>query len=134
METTHYIGGLLQLVSRSGGSSLEYRHLIPAGSSTAIFVRRSDGTSSTYYATSDHLGSADLVLDASGGVLARESLGPFGARRESNWQGVPSAADYTTFSSTTRQGFTGQEMLDAVVLTYELLGLIPITIAGAFGH
>jgi len=26
-------------------------------------VRRSDGTSSTYYATSDHLGSADLVLD-----------------------------------------------------------------------
>ena len=46
VETTHYIGGLLQLVSRSGGSPLEYRHLIPAGSSAAIFVRRSDGTSS----------------------------------------------------------------------------------------
>ncbi len=118
VETTHYIGGLLQLVSRSGGSPLEYRHLIPAGSSAAIFVRRGDGTSSTYYATSDHLGSADLVLDAVGNVLARESFTAFGARRGSNWQGVPSTADYTTFSSTTRQGFTGQEMLDSVGLVH----------------
>ncbi len=54
-------------------------------------MRRSDGTSSTYYATSDHLGSADLVLDAAGNVLARESFTAFGARRGSNWQGVPSA-------------------------------------------
>ncbi|MBS0614749.1 MAG: RHS repeat-associated core domain-containing protein, partial [Proteobacteria bacterium] len=118
IETTHYIGGLLQTVSRSGGGPVEFRHLIPAGSSSAIYIRRSDGTSSTFYATSDHLGSADLVLDAGGGVLARESFGPFGARRGSNWQGVPTTADYTTFSNTTRQGFTGHEMLDSVGLVH----------------
>ncbi len=58
------------------------------------------------------------MLDAVGNVLARESFTAFGARRGSNWQGVPSTADYTTFSSTTRQGFTGQEMLDSVGLVH----------------
>ena len=34
-ETTHYIGGLLLVVQR-GSSPIEYRHQIPAGSSTAV--------------------------------------------------------------------------------------------------
>ncbi len=116
IETVHYIGGLLQVVNRGGVT--EYRHQIPAGSSTAIYTRRSDGTSSTYYATSDHLGSADLVMDSAANVLVRESFGPFGARRGSNWQGLPTTADYSAIDSTTRQGFTGHEMLDTVSLVH----------------
>jgi RHS repeat-associated protein len=116
-ETTHYIGGLLQVVAR-GTSPTEYRHEIPAGSATVVYTRRSDGTSATYYATSDHLGSADLVMDGAANVLVRESFTPFGARRGSNWQGIPSTADYTQIQSSTRQGFTGHEMLDSVSLVH----------------
>ena len=116
-ETIHYIGGLLQVVTR-GSSPTEYRHQIPAGSSTAVYTRRADGSTGTYYATSDHLGSADLVMDSSANVLVRESFSPFGARRGSNWQGIPTTADYTAIQSSTRQGFTGHEMLDAVSLVH----------------
>lgn len=69
-------------------------------------------------ATSDHLGSGDLILDSAGAVLARESFTPFGARRGSNWQGLPSAADQAVFADVTRRGFTGHETLDAVSLIH----------------
>jgi RHS repeat-associated protein len=115
-ETVHYIGGLLEVMTR--GSVTEYRHQIAAGSAGAVYTRRTDGSSSTYYMTSDHLGSADLVLDSAGNVLAKESFTAFGARRGSNWTGIPTTGDYTTFASTSRRGFTGQEMLDAVGLVH----------------
>ena len=116
-ETTHYIGELLQVVQR-GSAPTEYRHQIPAGSGTAVYTRRGDGSGSTYYATSDHLGSADLVMDAAANVLVRESFSPFGARRGTNWQSIPSTADYTAIQNTTRAGFTGHEMLDSVGLVH----------------
>jgi RHS repeat-associated protein len=116
VETTHYVGGLLEIMTKGGVT--EYRHQIPAGSGSAVYTRSTSGTNSTYYATSDHLGSADLVMDSAGTVLARESFTPFGARRGSNWQGVPTTADYTTFDTTTRRGFTGHEMLDSVSLVH----------------
>jgi RHS repeat-associated protein len=116
-ETTHYIGGLLEIMTR-GSNPTEYRHQIPAGSGVAVYTRRTDGSASTYYATSDHLGSADLVMDSSATVLTKESFTPFGARRGSAWTGAPSSADYTAFGNTTRRGFSGHEMLDSVALVH----------------
>lgn len=116
-EVTYYVGGVLEKVTKGSGPT-EYRHLIPAGSGSVILTRRSDLTNSTYYITSDHLGSGDLILSSTGTVLAHESFTPFGARRGSNWQGLPSTADNTTFSNTTRRGFTGHEMLDSVNLIH----------------
>ncbi|MGH8242953.1 MAG: RHS repeat-associated core domain-containing protein [Steroidobacteraceae bacterium] len=113
--TTYYVGGILEKVVRPGGVT-EYRHLIPTGSGTAIYTRRSNSTNDTFYLTTDHLGSADLVLSSSGTVLARESFTPFGERRGSNWQGLPTGSDKTVFSDVSRRGFTGHEMLDAVGL------------------
>ncbi len=113
--TTWYVGGILEKLSRPGGV-IEYRHMIPAGSGMAIYLRKPDGTNSTTYVTTDHLGSGDVILDSAANVLARESFTPFGARRGSNWSGTPTSADYATFSNTTRRGFTGHEMLDAVGL------------------
>jgi RHS repeat-associated protein len=113
--TTWYIGGIMEKLSRPGGV-IEYRHFIPAGSGTAIYMRKPDGTNATTYLTTDHLGSGDLILDSAGNVLAKESFTAFGARRGSNWQGAPSSADYTTFANKTRRGFAGHEMLDAVGL------------------
>jgi len=117
VETTNYIGGMLEVMTRGSGPT-EYRHQIPGGSGTAVYTRRSDSSTGTYYATSYHLGSSDLVMDSAGNVLTRESFTPFGARRGSSWAGVPSAADYTAFGNTTRKGFTGQEMLDSVSLVH----------------
>jgi RHS repeat-associated protein len=118
IETTHYIGGLLEVMTRGSGPT-EYRHQIPAGSNGAIYTRRSDSTTATYYATSDHLGSSDLVLDSVGNVLVRQSFTPFGARRASSWSNTaPPSADYTVFGNTTRKGFTGHEMLDSVGLVH----------------
>lgn len=116
-ETTHYVGGMLEVMTRGSGAT-EYRHQIPAGSGTAVYTRRTDGSTGTYYATSDHLGSSDLVMDSAANVLTRESFTPFGTRRGSNWTGVPTTADYTAFSNTTRKGFTGHEMLDSVSLVH----------------
>jgi RHS repeat-associated protein len=117
LETTHYIGGMLEIMTR-GPNPTEYRHQIPAGASTAVYTRRADGSTSTYYATSDHLGSSDLVMDGSATVLTRESFTPFGARRGSAWAGVPTSSDYTAFGNTTRKGFTSHEMLDSVALVH----------------
>ncbi len=52
----------------AGADVTEFRHLIPAGSSTALYTRRDNGTNGTYYLTSDHLGSGDLVLDSAARV------------------------------------------------------------------
>jgi RHS repeat-associated protein len=116
-ETTHYIGGILEIMTR-GSNPTEYRHQIPAGSGAAVYTRRTDGSASTYYATSDHLGSSDLVMDSSANVLTRQSFTPFGARRGSAWTGVPTSSDYTAFGNTTRRGFTQHEMLDSVALVH----------------
>jgi RHS repeat-associated protein len=116
-EVTYYIGVIMEKTTRGTGPT-EYRHLIPAGSGSAILTRRSNSTTNTYYTTSDHLGSGDLVLSSTGTVLAHESFTPFGARRGANWQGVPTTADSTTFANTTRRGFTGHEMLDSVGLVH----------------
>jgi RHS repeat-associated protein len=113
--TTRYIGGILEKLDRPGGVT-EYRHMIPAGSGSVIYMRKPDGSNATTYLTTDHLGSGDLILDSSGNVLAKMSFTPFGARRGSNWQGAPSSTDYTTFSNKTNRGFTGHEMLDAIGL------------------
>jgi RHS repeat-associated protein len=117
IETTHYIGGLLEVMTR-GSNPTEYRHQIAAGSSLVVYTRRTDGSTSTYYATSDHLGSSDVVMDSGANVLTRESFTPFGARRGSNWTGIPATGDYTAFGNTTRRGFTNHEMLDSVSLVH----------------
>jgi hypothetical protein len=55
-ETTIYVGGLLEKVTR--GSVTEYRHLIHGGKGVAaIYTRPTSGAATTYYVHSDHLGS-----------------------------------------------------------------------------
>jgi RHS repeat-associated protein len=81
-------------------------------------IRRSDGTSETLYVTTDHLGSTDAVLAASGAVLMRGSFRADGARRASHWQGAPSLGEWTEIANSTREGYTGHEMLDNVMLVH----------------
>ncbi len=115
-ETTLYVGGLLEKMTRSGVT--EYRHAILAGVHTAIYTRRSDGTNSTYHVTRDHLGSASAVTDATGTLLVNESFSAFGERRGSNWTGTPSAGDLTQIAAIDRHGFTDHEHLDNLNLIH----------------
>ncbi len=70
------------------------------------------------YLTLDHLGSIDRITNADGSVIAAESFGAFGARRRSNWTGVPTASELAAMAAVTRDGFTGHEQLDNVELVH----------------
>jgi RHS repeat-associated protein len=112
-ETTIYVGGILEKLTRGGVT--EYRHRIPAGSSsTAIHVRRSSGSTATYYTTRDHLGSSTVTMDSNGASLVNLSFGAYGKRRGAAWQDVPSSNDWDQITTTGRDGFTGHEHLDNV--------------------
>ncbi|HVY24339.1 MAG TPA: RHS repeat-associated core domain-containing protein [Steroidobacteraceae bacterium] len=118
-ETTIYIGGLMEKTTNIVTGTTDYKHYIPVGDTTVEYIRRSSGANNTYYATSDHLGSSDFVTCGSdvsgcsaGTVLVHESFNAFGSRRGGSWSGSPTSADMNNIASTTRTGFTGQEMID----------------------
>jgi RHS repeat-associated protein len=116
-ETTIYVGGLLEKVTR--GSNVSWRHLICTPSGTvAQYTRRNFSTPElTHYFTHDHLGSIDSVTNASGGVEVRLSFGAFGQRRgEAGWTGNPTAGDWTKITESTRRGYTTHEHLDNLTL------------------
>jgi RHS repeat-associated protein len=115
-ETTIYVGGLLEKLTTA--TRTHWKHLIATPSGQVQVIRRSDGTSETLYVTTDHLGSTDAVLNASGAVVMRGSFGAYGERRASNWQGAPPSNEWQDIANTTRRGYTGHEMLDSIMLVH----------------
>jgi RHS repeat-associated protein len=116
-ETTLYLGGLLEKVTR--GATTEYRHYVATpGAVSVLHDRRSDGINATYSMAGDHLGSTSIVTDAAQALVVNESFGAFGMRRSSNWQGAPSAGDLAVINDLTRVGFTGHTMLDNLFLVH----------------
>ena len=115
-DTTIYVGGLLEKLTAP--TRTHYKHLIPTPSGQVQVIRRSDGTTDTFYVTTDHLGSTDAVLNAAGTVLMRGSFGVHGARRASNWQGTPSSTEWQAIADTTRRGYTGHEQIDNVMVVH----------------
>jgi RHS repeat-associated protein len=115
-ETTIYVGGMLEKLTTAVRT--HWKHRIPTPSGEVQVIRRSDGTNETLYLTTDHLGSTDTVVNASGAVLARTSFTAWGARRGSGWTGTPSSAEWQAIADTTRRGYTGHEALDNVLLVH----------------
>jgi RHS repeat-associated protein len=103
LETTFYVGGLLEKMINSSGTA--YRHYIPAGNNTIVYTRLSSGTNSTYYIAKDHLGSSAVITDQSGTFLVKEKFAALGWNENS-------AAEQATMASVTRHEFTGHEGLD----------------------
>jgi RHS repeat-associated protein len=131
-ETTIYIGGLIEKVTR--GAATSWRHYIAGGSgAVALYTRKSGGgADEMHYLTRDHLGSVDSVTNGSGAVEVRLSYGAFGQRRkEAGWSGNPTSGDWTEITDTTRRGFTFHEMLDNLNLTH-MNGRVYDQIVGRF--
>jgi RHS repeat-associated protein len=115
-ETTLYVGGLLEKLTTA--TRTHWKHLIATPSGQVQVIRRSDGTTDTFYVTTDHLGSTDAVLNTAGTVLMRGSFGVHGARRASNWQGAPTTTEWQAIADTTRRGYTGHEQIDNVLVVH----------------
>ncbi len=114
VETTTYVGGLMQKVITSAATS--YRHYIPAGSNTVLYTRMSTGSNPTYYITKDHLGSTSVISDSSGAAVLSENFSAAGLNRSANWAAYIAAADLTNIGNYTHQGFTGQEAANNLYL------------------
>ncbi len=116
-ETTLYIGGLLEKVTL--GEVTSWRHHVVGNAESAIYTRKSHGSSETLYLSKDHLGSTDAITNATGAVEARLSFSAFGQRRNAQgWSGNPTAAVWAAITDDTRHGYTGHEMLDNLNLTH----------------
>jgi hypothetical protein len=115
-ETTIYMAGLLEKLTTP--TRTHWKHLIATPSGQVQVIRRSDGTTDTFYVTTDHLGSTDAVLNAAGTVLMQGSFGVYGARRASNCQGAPSSTEWQAIADTTRRGYTGHEQIDNILLVH----------------
>jgi len=117
-ETTVYVGGLFEKVTKPSGV-IEYKHYIGAGGdAVAIRTLRSNSVNDVRYLHKDHLGSVDTITDEFGAVVLRLSFDAFGKRRGSAWSGSPSAGDWTNIAATTHRGFTFHEQLDTVDLVH----------------
>lgn len=118
IETTHYAGRLLEKESTTSTGLTYWRHYVPTpGGTTVVIARDSSRTATTMYVLPDAQGSSDVLLDGSGALRARLSYTAFGARRGASGNSS-SAPEWAAIANTTRQGYTGHEMLDNVGLVH----------------
>lgn len=113
--TTTRIWGNVEEVIRPNGTVETRRYLAGAAIETKQGSSFNLGTPELRYLFTDHLGSLDVIANASGGVIERLSFDAHGRRRQvSDWtSSVPPAA-----STITPRGFTGHEHLDAYGLIH----------------
>ncbi len=116
-ETTFYVGGLLEKQSSTATGQTYWRHYVETPSGFAVVARSSDGSTSTHYAVTDHLGSTDTIIGGAGNTAGKFSYTAFGARRGSDWTSTTNP-DWVGIANSTRHGFTGHEHLDNVNLIH----------------
>jgi RHS repeat-associated protein len=103
LETTTYIGGLLEKMTNASG--MVFRHYVPAGANVIVYTRTGSSSNPYYYMTKDHLGSTAVVTSESGALVVKEKFAALGWNENS-------AAEQATIASVSRHGFTGQEGID----------------------
>jgi RHS repeat-associated protein len=107
----------MEKVTRGGVTEYRYQIGGPTGT-VAIYTRRTDGSTPTYYLLRDHLGSPELITNTAGVPTVKLSFSAYGERRGSNWSGTPSGGEWNAIAFTTRDGFTEHEHLDNVGLVH----------------
>ncbi|MCX2783662.1 PQQ-binding-like beta-propeller repeat protein [Microbulbifer thermotolerans] len=115
---TRYIGNV-EKITRSDGSR-EIKRYLPGGAVVTL-VTESDGATSrsSRYLHKDHLGSVDVITDASGTVVQAMSFDAWGQRRNAQSWETLIGSELTGFDTgVTTRGYTGHEMLDQVGLIH----------------
>ena len=119
-ETTVYVGGY-EAWTRAGVTTFRH-HLMAYGREVAEVDLTNSGSSvneTVSYVLTDHLGSVDVITNASGAVVADMSFSAWGGRREpGTWEAPVGTAEIQTDHDADRYGFTHQEMLDNVNLIH----------------
>jgi YD repeat-containing protein len=131
-EQTYYIGGLIDLVFRSGATN--FRHYIYAGKEpVAVYSRTAAGVNTMSYILGDSRGSVTVLASDTGGSDIGESYTAFGVRRNPNtWSGAPATADLNTIAGISRQGFTFQTALGQPMGLNHMNGRVQDAILGRF--
>lgn len=123
--TTTYISNAFEVVT-SGGTT-QYRHNIMAnGTTVAVHTIDQAGDVTTDYLHSDHIGSIDVITDATGAIATGSSgeqqvmsFDAFGLRRDpSNWSYDLTGTQIAGLKNITDRGYTDQEQLDNVGLIH----------------
>ena len=131
-EVTNYIGGLLEQVGSSAGTT--WRHYIYAGREpVAVYSRTSTLVNTWSYFYTDHLGSIAGIANSSGVSDVAEAFTAFGARRNpTTWSGAPSSGDLSTIAGLSRQGYTFQTALGQSMGLNHMNGRVQDAITGRF--
>ena len=102
-ETRYYLGDYEEKINHTSGITEKIHYL-----SGAIYIERSNGTSSFYYAYTDYLGSLIALTDESGTVVERYAYDPWGKRRNpANWTQDDPRTSWIIY-----RGYTMHEHLD----------------------
>jgi RHS repeat-associated protein len=104
-ETTEYIGGLLEKMTNSSGTSYRYYVPSPGGNNFVVYNRWVGGSDLLYYVTEDHLGSTATIIDQTGALVVSEKFAAPGWNENT-------AQQEATMATVTRHEYTGQEGLD----------------------
>jgi len=132
VETTYFIGGLMEKAVQAGGIA-DYRHYILVGKTkVAVYSRTTGGTNTLRYIREDHLGSAAAILADDGTSYVKESFSAFGVRRNAcTWSGAPTNGALTRINAVTRRGYTWQTALGNMGLN-DMNGRVQDAVTGRF--
>ena len=120
--TTWYVGNV-EVKSLTGGNT-QYTRYVEGMAIVTVTRNTTSATrvaNSTHYPVTDHLGSIDVILDASGTLLHDLSFDAWGQRRAADPANAVITNPASTLSSLigiTPRGYTGHEMLDTVELIH----------------
>ncbi|MCO7225740.1 FG-GAP-like repeat-containing protein [Pleionea sp. CnH1-48] len=105
--TTYYLGGT-EYIQKPNGDKV-FRRQVPGA-----VIEINGSTATTHYVLKDHLGSTDVITNASGVIVQENSFDVFGNKRNATtWSGEFTSVIYSPLGITS-QGYTGHEMLDEV--------------------
>lgn len=129
--TTYYVGNVEFIVNGSAMTTKRY-----VGSFLVVTTTTNNPTPNYAYLFKDSIGSIDVITNASGTVLQRQSFDPHGMRRalapvNPNWTLLTSAQLASFDTSFTRESFTGHAGLEAVGLIH-MKGRLYDAILGRF--
>lgn len=115
--TTFYVGNV-EIIKHSDKSYTTYRRNLGG----VIIEEATDGSKKTHYLHTDHLGSTDVITNASGTLVQQFSFNAFGERRDPvNWDTYISSGFMSLSpmsASITSRGYTGHEQMDEVGLIH----------------